>query len=132
MVFTGIMRPVGKVGFYPGPSVELMGPTHFAEEFVMLKHYLVLNVSPDAGDEEIRASYIRMVKTYTPEKHPEMFRRVTEAYDALKDERLRVETRVFGSDRSTNWEEGLRSLIDAVKVVRKRIGLKEIINNLND
>ena len=51
-------------------------------------HYEILNVSPDASHEEIRASFRRMAKQYHPDKRHELdsafiFRRLQEAKDVL-------------------------------------------------
>ena len=51
----------------------------------------VLGVSPEAGDEEIRAAYLRKVKEYPPDRAPLEFEKVREAYETLRDpERRRL------------------------------------------
>src|SRR5690349_12345721 len=47
--------------------------------------FQVLGVSRDAGEAEVRARYLELVKQYPPEREPEKFREVRAAYDAAKD-----------------------------------------------
>jgi curved DNA-binding protein CbpA len=50
----------------------------------------VLGVSPEAGDEEIRAAYLQKVKEYPPDRAPREFEQVRDAYEALRDPRRRT------------------------------------------
>jgi len=50
----------------------------------------VLGVSPEAGDEEIRAAYLRKVKECPPDRAPREFEKVRDAYEALRDPRRRT------------------------------------------
>ena len=50
----------------------------------------VLGVSQDAGEEEIRAAYLRKVKEHPPDRSPEEFERIRDAYDSLRDPRRRM------------------------------------------
>jgi curved DNA-binding protein CbpA len=47
--------------------------------------FQVLGVSRDAGEAEVRARYLELVKQYPPEREPEKFREVRAAYEAAKD-----------------------------------------------
>ena len=51
----------------------------------------ILGVGAEAGDEEIRAAYLRMVKEYPPDRAPREFERVRDAYEALRDPRRRAQ-----------------------------------------
>src|SRR5438067_2657045 len=51
---------------------------------------LVLGISPDAGDEEIRAAYLRKVKEYPPDRAPHDFEKVRDACETLRDPRSRT------------------------------------------
>ncbi len=92
----------------------------------MLTYYLILDVPTDSSDEQIRDSYLNLVKKYTPEKDPARFRKITEAYEALKDERSRVRQKMFGAMMAKDYEKALLSLADAREVKRRRVGLKEL------
>ena len=50
----------------------------------------VLGISPEAGDEEIRAAYLRKVKEYPPDRAPREFEKVRDAYEILRDPRRRT------------------------------------------
>ena len=50
----------------------------------------VLGVTQDAGEEEIRSAYVRKVKEHPPDRSPEEFERIRDAYDNLRDPRRRM------------------------------------------
>ena len=50
----------------------------------------VLGIGPDAGDEEVRAAYLRKVKEFPPDRSPREFERVRDAYEVLRDPRRRT------------------------------------------
>jgi curved DNA-binding protein CbpA len=50
----------------------------------------ILGLAPNATDEEIRAAYLKKVKEYPPERSPEAFERIRDAYDLLRDPRRRA------------------------------------------
>lgn len=47
--------------------------------------FLVLGVSQNAGESEVRARYLELVKQFPPEREPEKFREIRAAYEAAKD-----------------------------------------------
>jgi DnaJ-domain-containing protein 1 len=50
----------------------------------------VLGVETQAGDEEIRQAYLRGVREHPPDRSPEEFERIRDAYDQLRDARRRA------------------------------------------
>ncbi len=58
----------------------------------------VLGIGPDAGEEEIRAAYVRKVKEHPPDRSPEEFERIRDAYGSLRDPRRRIQDRLFAVD----------------------------------
>ncbi len=92
----------------------------------MLTYYLTLGLLLDASDEDIRSSYLRLVKKHTPEKDPERFRQITEAYEALKDRRNRVKGKIFGGLTVRDYENALLALAKAPEIRRRRAGLQEL------
>lgn len=58
----------------------------------------VLGVGQDAGEEEIRAAYVRKVKEHPPDRSPEEFERIRDAYDSLRDPRRRMRDRLLSAD----------------------------------
>ena len=47
----------------------------------------ILNLPSDATPEQVKKAYFRLVRTYSPEKDPEQFQRLREAYELLRDHR---------------------------------------------
>ncbi len=50
----------------------------------------ILGVAPSAGDEEIRAAYLRKVKENPPDRAAAAFERIRDAYEILRDPRRRA------------------------------------------
>ncbi len=94
----------------------------------MLTYYLVLGLSLDASDEDIRNSYLQLVKKHTPEKDPAKFRQITEAYESVKDERQRVKGKIFGGLAARDHEDTIFSLARAKEIKRRRAGLQELFD----
>jgi curved DNA-binding protein CbpA len=80
--------------------------------------YAVLGVGPEAGDEQIRAAYLRKLKEYPPDRCPGEFESVRDAYDLLRDQRRRSQHTLFSCDP----EAPLESLLDGAADERKYIG----------
>lgn len=57
--------------------------------------YRVLGIARGAGAEEIRQAYFAKVREHPPERDPEAFKRVREAYERLRSLEKRVESDVF-------------------------------------
>ncbi len=57
--------------------------------------FTVLGVTDDAGDAEIRRRYLALVKDFPPDRAPERFQEFRAAYEALSDERKRLETKLL-------------------------------------
>ncbi len=93
----------------------------------MLTPYLVLGLPTDADDDTIRQRYLALVKLHTPESDPVQFRRISEAYEAIRDERRRIELSLFGGMDNPDYENELFRLARAVSPKRRRVGLKEMI-----
>ena len=51
--------------------------------------FVVLDLPPDSADEAIRRRYLELVKEFSPERHPEKFAAVRQAYESLRDEATR-------------------------------------------
>ncbi len=60
--------------------------------------FLILSVPRNADDATIRRAYLDAVRQATPESDPEGFKRLTEAYDRIRDEDRRHRHVLFGSE----------------------------------
>ena len=67
--------------------------------------YAVLGLSTAASAEEVRQSYFRLVRRYPPETHPERFKLVRAAYEALKSPLRRAQREVAQLDLSVDQIE---------------------------
>ena len=93
----------------------------------MLAHYLTLDLSPDATQEEIRRRYLALTRAHPPSRDPDRFRRIAAAYEALQDDRTRVRTAIFGMTSYGDWELALEALVEARQASRKAPGLKTLL-----
>ena len=50
----------------------------------------LLGVSAEADEAEIRRAYLEKVRQHPPDRDPDLFERVRDAYDRLRDPRLRA------------------------------------------
>jgi curved DNA-binding protein CbpA len=58
----------------------------------------VLGISQNATDEQIRAAYLLKVREHPPDRAPEQFEKIRDAYEILRDPRRRVRHRLFSVD----------------------------------
>jgi curved DNA-binding protein CbpA len=78
----------------------------------------VLDVGPDATDEEIRAAYLRRVRECPPDRAPEQFERIRDAYEVLRDPRRRMRHRLFSVEPGAP----LADLVARLPRVRRFVG----------
>ena len=78
----------------------------------------ILEIEAEAGDEEIRAAYLRKVKQYPPDRAPREFERVRDAYEVLRDPRRRTRLMLLSADP----KQPLASLLDGLKPQRQFTG----------
>ena len=95
---------------------------------MILDPYAVLDLEPDAGDEAIRARYLELVRKYPPERAPDRFRAVREAYELVRDEDRRIRFALF----HVVEDPDLNANLEAVewKTETKRLTSREILDRL--
>jgi curved DNA-binding protein CbpA len=93
----------------------------------MLAPYLVLGLPLSATTEEIRRRYLELVRAHRPGRHPARFERITAAYEALKEDRARVRTALFGMAGYGDFELALDALVDARPDRRRAPGLQALL-----
>ena len=87
--------------------------------------YTVLDLVLDSTDEVIRRRYLQLVRTYTPERAPERFAAIREAYDKLRDPVSRLRYRVFEAGKDDTIEA---ILADAKALLpRRRVPVAELL-----
>uniref|UniRef100_A0A2P2LJT1 Uncharacterized protein MANES_01G080300 n=1 Tax=Rhizophora mucronata TaxID=61149 RepID=A0A2P2LJT1_RHIMU len=94
--------------------------------------YALLQVSPDATDEQIRKAYLHWAQVYHPDKYQDLhmketatenFQRICEAYEILSDENKRQIYDIYGM-------EGLASGLELGPKLNKAEELKEELERL--
>ena len=80
--------------------------------------WAILGVSVQADDTEVRRAYLQKVKEYPPDRAPEQFERVRDAYEDLRDPRLRSRRMLVAADPQAE----LVSLLDDAIGTRRFVG----------
>jgi len=60
--------------------------------------WIVLGIDSTADEQQIRAAYLRNVKTFPPDRAPQEFERVRDAYQQLRDPRRRSHHMILAAD----------------------------------
>jgi hypothetical protein len=81
----------------------------------------LLGVSVEATDAELRAAYLEKVQQFPPDRDPEQFELVRDAYEQLRDPRLRARRVLEGPDPFAPLSELLVNLPPAQ---RKFVGVE--------
>ena len=68
----------------------------------MADPYTILGLSPDSTDDTIRRQYLTLIRTHSPERDPDRFAEIREAYEKLRDPVVRLRHQLFeaGKDDS--------------------------------
>jgi len=61
----------------------------------MIDPYLLLNVSENTTDKEVKQAYHSMIQNYPPEHYPELFNVIRKAYETIATEHQRLKLKVF-------------------------------------
>jgi curved DNA-binding protein CbpA len=93
----------------------------------MTDPYAVLGLPADADDETIRRRYLELVKQFSPERHPDQFARIRQAYENLRDLETRLHYRLFEAGKSDSIDAILEEL--ACRTTRRRLSLQELVNS---
>jgi len=62
--------------------------------------YSVLGLDRSASAQDVRQAYFRLVRQYTPEAHPEEFKRIRAAYETLRSPLRRAELTLLAFDET--------------------------------
>ena len=95
----------------------------------MYVFYKMLGVEEGADDQTIRRAYLELVKKFSPERHPDQFKRITRAFEAIKDRRARVHSKLMGL--GVTYSLGSDALEDFLNLQRRAKvrcpGLKDLV-----
>lgn len=78
----------------------------------------LLGVEVGAGDDALRAAYLEKVRQHPPDREPEQFERIRDAYERLRDPTLRARQVLEGPDPFLP----LPRLLDDVRPTRTFVG----------
>ena len=93
----------------------------------MLIPYLVLGLSPSATQKEIRQRYLKLIRAHPPGRDAERFQQISAAYEAVKDERMRISTAILGMAHYRDFELALDALAQARPTRCQTPGLKTLL-----
>ena len=77
-----------------------------------------LGIAANASEEDIRAAYLKKVKEFPPDRSPEEFEKIRDAYDSLRDPRRRAKAMLLAND----FNKPLVTLLDGIKPKRIHAG----------
>jgi len=66
--------------------------------------YAVLGLMRGASPREIKRAYFDLVRQYTPEEHPDVFKLIRAAYEKLRTADVKAETDLFLFQPPSSWE----------------------------
>ncbi len=90
--------------------------------------YITLGLERSADDEEVAARYHELVIRYPPDKEPERFVSIRQAFEAIRTVRDRVELQLFRfDDTGGGLTEMLDHMDDRVKARISRQQLAELL-----
>ena len=96
----------------------------------MANPYDVLNVAFADGDAVIRRRYLEAVRRFPPDRCPEGFRRVRDAYERIRDEKSRLEFLLFDASQGETIDELLME--EKCRTSPKRVGLSSLLGVLSE
>jgi len=80
--------------------------------------FAVLGIDEGADDAAVRAAYLAGVRKSPPDRDPEGFRRIRDAYEAVRDSERRLKLRLFGPAPLDRLEQ----VLDALPAERRHVG----------
>ena len=81
----------------------------------------LLGIGPEATDADIRAAYLVQVRLHPPDRDPEQFERVRDAYEKLRDPRQRARQVLEGPDPFAPFVE---LLAESAPAKRRFVGVE--------
>lgn len=88
----------------------------------------LLEVASGAGDDELRRAYLQQLQAHPPDRDPELFEQIRDAYEQLRDPALRARQILQGPDPALP----LPSLLEGFKPQRRFVGSGPWMNLLKE
>ncbi len=76
----------------------------------MTNPYAVLELSPGCSEDQIRKAYLEQVRKYPPDRDPERFAKIRDAYDQLRDPVTRIRSQVFSPSSVDSFDDLLHDM----------------------
>jgi len=89
---------------------------------------VLLGVSAEAGEAEIRAAYLDQVRQHPPDSQPERFEQIRDAYALLRDPGMRAKLVLAGPDPAAP----LVQLFDGMNAKRRYVGARSWLEVLKE
>jgi len=85
-----------------------------------------MGLPADSDDETIRRRYLELVREFSPERHPEKFAAIREAYESLRDLDTRLRYRLFEAGKN----ESIEAIIEEISCrgSRRRVSLESLLS----
>ncbi len=88
----------------------------------------VLGIAAEAADEEVRAAYLHQVRLHPPDRDPQAFEKIRDAYALLRDPALRAQQILAGPEPAVPLE----MLLKDVQAPRHFAGAQAWLNVLKE
>jgi curved DNA-binding protein CbpA len=76
--------------------------------------HAILGLSPGCGEADVRRRYLELVRQHPPDRAPQRFAAIHEAYEKLRDPVVRLESALFDLD-------AVGTLADIISDLRRRL-----------
>ena len=80
--------------------------------------YEVLGVQPGSDGAEIRRRYLQLVRQHPPDRQPDHFVEIREAYDQLRDPEKQLESRLFRMETNDSFDAIIADVKQRLRAAR--------------
>jgi DnaJ-class molecular chaperone len=84
----------------------------------MTDPYAILGLGPGCSEAEVRRRYLELVRQYPPDRAPERFAEIHQAYEKLRDPVVRMESSLFDLESSGTVADVLADLRRRLRAAR--------------
>ena len=88
--------------------------------------FFIFSLGVDASDQEVQQRYYQLIEKFPPDRHPEEFTMIREAYEQLKDQQRRMKTRLFYFTDPDKGVPLLQTLPEPTSAKRRRLATNEL------